>query len=99
MPFFLNGGDYEKVNISIEKFIRTSWILSDTTSILSTYDEQVLNEVREIYHEAINIPVDWINDSLEEILSRFTKSHKQNHPYLSEKAIQNLFNCFLYQWK
>lgn len=88
-----------KINKSIENYIHTCWILSDISSIQSEYGEQVLNQVREIYHYSMNLSVDWNHDSVDEISQRFTHSLQDRYSFLSENATKTLLNCFMYQWK
>lgn len=89
----------EKINKAIEKYIRTCWILSDISSIQSEYDDRVLNEIRDIYNYSVSYPVDWENDSINELLKKFSRSLLEEYSFLSESAIKTLYNCFLYQWK
>jgi hypothetical protein len=89
----------QKINYSIERYIHTCWSLSDTDRIKNEFGTEILDEVSKIYSISTGYPVDWDSESMESISNKLKQDLSTQYPFLSQKAINNLANCFSYCWK
>lgn len=88
-----------KINEAFEKFLRNYLSPEDRKQIAAVYGEQIAEQVRTIYDEALNAPVDWGSATMDSALDSMHEFLDQKYPWLSPVARTKINHAFIMVWK
>ena len=88
-----------EVNKAIDRHLSWYWKEETDKGILRNFGPEVLAEVKLLYQYVMSSPADFKKFSLEQLIANLSKQLKDDFPFLSKSAIQQLTNCFAYAYK
>ena len=94
-----NSRSYDKVNSAIERFLQSGWSKEVEEAIINSYGQDIASQVKAVYRQAVDCPVDWSKESMDSALLILADFLKAEFPWLSKEARIRLNYCYIMTWK
>ena len=91
-----------KINQAFERFLLTTntyFSKKDLESIAVEYGAETAIQIKKIYDDAIDAPIDWRTATMDSALETMHDFLNREYPWLSQKARANINYAFIMTWK
>lgn len=88
-----------KINAAFEDFLESYLSSESQKQIADTYGAEIAAEVKAIYDDALNAPVDWRTATMDSALDAMHELLTRKYPWLSPKSRTKLNYAFIMAWK
>ena len=93
------SGDIDLVNEALERHLTSYLSREARASIEAEFGADVAEQVKAVYDGALQCPVDWRTQTMDDALAVLSDWLANNCPWLSDGARRKIVGAFVYEWK
>ncbi len=88
-----------RINQALEQCLPSYLSAEAEQEIRQRFGDEIAQQVRAIYRDALDCPVDWSRATMDSALKLLAEHLHTHYPWLTEKARSALNYCFVMAWK